>query len=171
MVDDHNRKMHLGHGYSLHVTLARPTSRGEVKLADTDPHSALKIDPRYFSAHEDMSTLMAGTHKALAIMNAPPLAPYRGKLLYPFDAENPAELERDIRRSSDTEYHPCGTCRMGPADDPLAVVDNELCVRGIAGLRVADASIMPQLTAGNTNAPTIMIGEKAVDLIRTAAAA
>jgi choline dehydrogenase-like flavoprotein len=104
----------------------------------------------------------------LKIMNAAPLAAFRGKMLYPLDADDLPAIERELRRSADTEYHPCGTCRMGPATDPMAVVDAQLRVRGIDGLRVVDASIMPTLTGGNTNAPTIMIGEKAVDLIRAA---
>jgi choline dehydrogenase-like flavoprotein len=87
-------------------------------------------------------------------------------MIYPLDAHDPAGIERELRRSADTEYHPCGTCRMGPASDPMAVVDAALRVHGIDGLRVADASIMPTLVGGNTNAPTIMIGEKACDLIR-----
>jgi len=88
--------------------------------------------------------------------------------LYPIDADDPDDLERGIRRSADTEYHPIGTCRMGPAADPMSVVAADLRVHGIDGLRVVDASIMPNLTSGNTNAPTIMIAEKAVDLIRGA---
>ncbi|SPJ17399.1 Alcohol dehydrogenase (acceptor) [Burkholderiales bacterium] len=168
IVDDHTRKRHLGHGYSLHVTLARPRSRGEVRLSGTDPRAPLRIDPRYFSHPDDMATLMAGTRKSLEIMNAVPLAAYRGKMLYPIDADDPDDLERGIRRSADTEYHPIGTCRMGPAADPMSVVAADLRVHGIDGLRVVDASIMPNLTSGNTNAPTIMIAEKAVDLIRGA---
>jgi choline dehydrogenase-like flavoprotein len=166
MVDDHNRKSHLGHGFTLHVTLARPQSRGQVTLAGNDPRAPLRINPRYFSHPEDMPTLVAGTRNALAIINAAPMDPYRGKMLYPIDANDPAGIERELRRSADTEYHPCGTCRMGPASDPMAVVDAALRVHGIDGLRVADASIMPTLVGGNTNAPTIMIGEKASDLIR-----
>jgi choline dehydrogenase-like flavoprotein len=171
MVDDHNRRMHLGHGYCLHVTLARPKSRGTVTLDSADARKPLRIDPRYFNDPDDMRTLLAGTRKALEIMSAPPLARLGGKLLYPFDADDPADVERDIRRSADTEYHPVGTCRMGPASDPMSVVDAELRVHGIKGLRVVDASIMPTLTTGNTNAPTIMIGEKAADLLRGRTAA
>ena len=115
LVDDHNRKSHLGHGFTLHVTLARPQSRGQVTLAGSDPRAPLRIDPRYFSHPEDMPTLVAGTRKALAIINAAPMDPYRGKMLYPLDAKDPAGIERELRRSADTEYHPCGTCRMGPA--------------------------------------------------------
>lgn len=165
IVDDHNRKMHLGHGYTLHVTVARPKSRGQVTLASADPHAPPLIDPRYLSHLDDMTTLVAGTRKAMAVMNSSALAPCRGPMIHPFDVHDTAAIEREIRRSADTEYHPVGTCRMGPASDPMSVVDARLRVHGIHGLRVVDASIMPTLTGGNTNAPTIMIGEKAVDLI------
>jgi choline dehydrogenase len=127
------------------------------------------IDPRYFSHAEDMPTLVKGTQKGLAVMNSAAFAPYRGPMLYPVNASDAADVERDIREHGDTEYHPCGTCRMGPDSDPMAVVDSTLKVRGMVGLRVVDASIMPNLTTGNTNAPTIMIAEKAVDMIRAAA--
>jgi choline dehydrogenase len=90
-------------------------------------------------------------------------------MLYPFDANNPAQIENFLRDHSDTEYHPVGTCKMGPAHDPLTVVDSELRVHGIQGLRVIDASVMPHLVSGNTNAPTIMIAEKGVDFIRAQA--
>lgn len=113
-----------------------------------------------------MHTLMAGMRVARTVMDAPGLSPFRGEMLYPFDADDPRAVERDIRRSADTEYHPVGTCRMGPASDPLAVVGADLRVHGVAGLRVVDASVMPTLTTGNTNGPTIMIAEKAADLIR-----
>ena len=166
IVDDHTRKTHLGHGYSLHVTLARPRSRGEVTLADANPSSAPLINPRYFSDAQDMETLVTGTQKALEIMEGAALAPYRGKLLYPVTRHDRAAVARSLRETADTEYHPVGTCRMGPADDAQSVVDASLRVHGLAGLRVVDASIMPTLIGGNTNAPTIMIAEKAVDLIR-----
>ncbi|MEJ8855615.1 GMC family oxidoreductase N-terminal domain-containing protein [Variovorax robiniae] len=166
IVDDHNRKTHLGHGYSLHVTLARPKSRGQVSLASTDPAVPMQIDPKYFSHPEDMPLMVEGTRKALNIMDAPALAPYRGAMLFPIDKNSDADIERELRRSADTEYHPAGTCRMGPASDPMSVVDSELRVHGLTGIRVVDASIMPTLIGGNTNAPTIMIGERASDFIR-----
>ena len=166
MVDDHNRKLHLGHGYSLHVTLSRPASRGEVRLRGPDARTPLAIDPRYFSHPDDMPILVAGVQRALGVMNASALDAYRGPMLYPVRGDDPIDIEREIRRRSDTEYHPCGTCRMGRSDDPQSVVDAELRVHGMAGLRVADASIMPALITGNTNAPTIMIAEKAADLVR-----
>ncbi|MDO9166253.1 MAG: GMC oxidoreductase, partial [Rhodoferax sp.] len=121
-------------------------------------------DPR------DMATLIKGTQIGHDIMQSKAFAPYRGAMLYPIERDNPAQIEQFLRDHSDTEYHPCGTCKMGPASDPMAVVDPELRVHGIQNLRVVDASIMPQLVSGNTNAPTIMIAEKAADLIRATAA-
>lgn len=91
----------------------------------------------------------------------------RGKMLYPVKSGDTAAMAQDIRNRADTQYHPVGTCKMGPDSDPLAVVDAQLRVKGIAGLRVADASIMPTLVGGNTNAPSIMVGEKCAELIRT----
>jgi len=166
IVDDHARKMHWGHGYTLHVTLMRPKSRGSVTLASRDPMDKPLIDPAFFKEKEDLQTLMAATQMGLRIMQSDGLAAYRGEMLYPFDANNPAQVENFLRDHSDTEYHPVGTCKMGPAHDPLAVVDSELRVHGLQGLRVIDASVMPHLVSGNTNAPTIMIAEKGVDFIR-----
>jgi choline dehydrogenase-like flavoprotein len=165
MVDDHNRKLHLGHGYSVHVTLVRPHSRGRVRLASRDARDALQIDPAYFSDARDMPVLVKGVQRALAVMNGPAFEPYRGPMLYPVSAEDPAGIEREIRRSGDTEYHPVGTCKMGPAGDAMAVVDDALRVHGLQHLRVVDASVMPSLIGGNTTAPVIMIAEKAADLI------
>lgn len=171
IVEDHSRKLHWGHGFGLHVTLTRPQSRGEVRLASSDARQSLLIDPRYFSHPDDMPRLVKGVQKSLAIMNDAALAPWRGKMLSPISADDPAGIERELRRSADTEYHPVGTCRMGPADNPAAVVGPDLRVHGCTGLRVADASVMPNITTGNTNAPSIMIGEKCADLLRAAARA
>jgi choline dehydrogenase-like flavoprotein len=166
IVDDHNRKPHRGHGYSLHVVLARPQSRGTVRLASKEPGDPLMIDPAYFSHPEDMPLLVEGVELAMRVMNDQAFDAHRGPMLFPVDGSDPADIEREIRRSAETEYHPVGTCRMGPASDALAVVDDALCVHGLKGLRVVDASIMPNLIGGNTTAPTLMIGEKAADLIR-----
>ena len=171
MVDDHARKQHLGHGFTVHASLLNPRSRGDVTLASADPNAAPRIDPRYFSDPQDMADLVRGVQRSLEICEGAALAPYRGAMLYAMDRHDPASIEREIRRSADTEYHPVGTCRMGPASEPQAVVDAQLRVHGMQGLRVIDASIMPTLVSGNTTAPTIMIGEKGADMIRSAATA
>jgi len=168
IVDDHARKMHAGHGYTLHVTLMRPQSRGSVTLASRKPTDAPLIDPAFFKHPSDMQTLVAGTQLGLSVMQSPALSSHRGDMIHAVDAHNPAQIESFLRDHSDTEYHPVGTCKMGPVNDPMAVVDAELRVHGLQNLRVIDASIMPHLVTGNTNAPTIMIAEKGVDLIRGA---
>ena len=166
MVEDRSRKLHFGHGFGLHVTLTRPESRGELRLTSADARESLAIDPRYFSAPGDMPRLVKGVQKSLAIMGAPALRPWLGAMARPISADDPQGIERELRQSSDTEYHPVGTCRMGPASDAGSVVGADLRVHGVQGLRVADASIMPRITTGNTNAPTIMIGEKCAELMR-----
>lgn len=168
MVEDHSRKLYFGHGFGLHVTLTRPQSRGEVRLTSPDARESLAIDPRYYSHPDDLPRLVKGVQKSLEIMAAPAMAPWRGAMLRPIAANDPAAIAEELRQSSDTEYHPVGTCRMGPAGDAQAVVGADLRVHGVDGLRVADASIMPRITTGNTNAPTIMIGEKCAELIRRA---
>ena len=168
MVDDHNRKMHLGHGYTLHVTLCRPKSRGSVTLQSAKSTDAPLIDPAFLQHPDDMATLVKGTQIGLDILKAKAFDDYRGDMLYPIDRNNTQQIEAFLRDHSDTEYHPSGTCKMGPQSDPMAVVDAELRVHGIQNLRVVDTSIMPTLTGGNTTAPTIMIAEKAADLLRAA---
>ena len=170
IVDDHARKMHMGHGYTLHVTLMRPKSRGSVTLASRNPTDKPLIDPAFFKHQEDLQTMMQATQMGLRIMESKGLDPYRYEMLYPLNAQDPAQIESFLRDHSDTEYHPVGTCKMGPAQDPMAVVDAELRVHGLQGLRVIDASIMPNLVSGNTNAPTIMIAEKGADFIRFSSA-
>ena len=165
IVDNHGRKLHIGYGYSCHVCALRPYSRGRVFLKSADPMAAPEIDPQYLSDPRDLATTIAGAKMARDILEAPAMARYRHKELYEVeDAMSNKQWEAHIRARADTIYHPVGTCKMGV--DEMAVVDPELRVRGLKGLRVVDASIMPTLTGGNTNAPTIMIAEKAVDLIR-----
>lgn len=165
IVDDHGRKMHLGHGYSCHVDVLRPFSRGTVKLASKDPRASLLIDPKFLSDERDLDLLVKGVQIQQAMMESKPFDAYRGKMLYPVNLNDRAAIVADIRKRADTQYHPVGTCKMGLPSDPMAVVDNQLRVYGITGLRVVDASIMPTVCGGNTNAPTIMIAEKAADMI------
>lgn len=164
LVDDHSRKNHFFPGYSLHVCGLRPKSRGTVRLAGPCATDAPAIDPAFLSDPDDMSVLMRGARLAHAILRAPALAALAGKPMYgALDADGDRTLAQLIRVRADSIYHPVGTCRMG--GDAAAVVDPRLRVRGIEGLRVADASIMPLLVSGNTQAPSAMIGEKAADLI------
>jgi choline dehydrogenase-like flavoprotein len=165
IVDDHARKLHLGHGWSCHVCVLRPFSRGEVGLSDANPLSPPRIDPGFLSDERDADLLHKGVVAMRRILNAPALAKYRKRELYTAGVEDDALMPL-IRARADTVYHPVGTCRMGT--DENAVVDAELRVHGLTGLRIADASIMPTLIGGNTNAPTIMIAEKAADMIRAA---
>lgn len=163
-LDDHARKTHLGHGFSCHACVLRPKSRGYVGLENNDPLAEPLIDPNFLSESEDLDTLVKGIKMMQKILEAPAFDNYRGKPLYPVDMASDDDIKNAIRDRADTVYHPVGTCKMGT--DPLAVVSPELKVYGIEGLRVADASIMPTLIGGNTNAPTIMIAEKGADMIK-----
>jgi choline dehydrogenase-like flavoprotein len=166
IVDDHMRKIHFRHGYSCHVCVLRPQSRGTVGLHSDRASDAPRIDPGYLSDPRDLEVLMRGARQMEALLEAPPLAPWRGPKLYPHDGSD-AALEADIRRRADTIYHPVGTCRMG--EDEMAVTDAGGRVHGVPGLRVVDASLMPLLVGGNTNAPTIMMAEKIAEEVRGAA--
>jgi choline dehydrogenase-like flavoprotein len=161
---DHGRQLTLGHGYSLHVCLLQPDSRGRVQLADRHPHSAPLIDPQFLSAPRDLQRLRDGVRQAQGILAQPALAAYGKEWAASANARTDEQLEHWIRQNADTVYHPVGTCRMG--QDGMAVVDAQLRVHGVPGLRVVDASVMPRIVSGNTNAPTIMIAEKAADWIR-----
>ena len=154
----------MGYGFSCHVCVLRPHSRGSVGLVDANPMSPPRIDPRYLADERDAALSLKGTKIMRKIMEAPALAPYRDKEVYTAGVTSDAELMQHIRARADTIYHPVGTCKMGV--DDMAVVDSQLRVRGVEGLRVVDASVMPTLIGGNTNAPTIMIAEKAADMIK-----
>ena len=157
----------LGHGYFLNAFLLRPRSRGTVRLSGPEIDAAPVIDPKFFSQPEDIKVLLRGVKLARRILNAPAFEPYRGVELSPgVKVQSDADMEAAIRQAAGTAYHPVGTCKMG--NDPQAVVDAQLRVHGVGGLRVADASIMPTIIGGNTNAPSIMIGEKAADMILSA---
>lgn len=164
VVHDHGRKRHLGHGFSLHACVLRPKSRGSVTLASKDPLAAPLIDPAFLTHPEDIVTLAGAYRRTAELLKTSALAPFAKTPLLPEpDLDDEPAIERFLRANSDTIYHPVGTCRMGA--DPDSVVDPTLRVRGVQGLRVVDASIMPTLIGGNTNAPTIMIAERAADLI------
>jgi len=165
IADNHARTVNFGHGYSCHITLLRPESIGEVKLNTNNPEDSLAIDPKFFSHEKDMVIIKQAAKKMQNILEGKPFSPVRKNMLYFVENGDDAQLEHDIRNRADTQYHPCGTCKMGPKSDDMAVVDSQLRVHGMKNLRVVDASIMPKIITGNTNAPTIMIGEKAADMI------
>jgi Choline dehydrogenase and related flavoproteins len=169
IVDNHARTLHAAHGYSCHVCLLRPKSRGKVTLHSADPLQAPDIDPAFLSHPDDIDTLVKGYKMTRKLMDAPALAQVRHKELFTAGVRTDQDIRDVLRARSDTVYHPVGTCRMGI--DAWAVVDPCLRVHGIEGLRVVDASIMPTLIGGNTNAPVMAIAEKAVDLIRAGQAA
>jgi choline dehydrogenase-like flavoprotein len=162
---DHGRKLSLGYGMTLHCCQLRPKSRGYVGLKSADPFADPLIQPNYLSEDDDLAVLLAGLKLGRRILQSPPMQPYTGggELEPGLGASTDAQLIEFIRNQAETIYHPVGTCKMG--SDALAVVDDRLRVHGIAGLRVADASIMPRVIGGNTNAPTMVIGEKAARMV------
>ncbi|GLS14404.1 GMC family oxidoreductase [Hydrogenophaga electricum] len=164
---DHGRQTAFGHGYSCHVCLLRPRSRGTLRLAHTDPQAAPLIDPAFLQDPDDLARLVRGFKLMRHLLSQPALAS-RGcrESAVSRDAQSDAQIEQFIRRHADTIYHPVGTCRMGPDPASGAVTDARLRVHGVDGLRVIDASAIPTIVGGNTNAPVIMMAEKAVDMIR-----
>ena len=164
MLEDHGRTKVKGHGFSGHTCVLRPESRGTVRLASPHAKQAPLIDPAFLTDDRDMATLRRGVRELYRIFAAPALAVYGGKDRQPVDIDDDVALDALIRSRADTVYHPVGTCRMGADAD--AVVDPHLKYRGLDGLYVADASIMPRLISGNTNAPSMMIGERCADFVR-----
>ncbi|WP_206366474.1 GMC family oxidoreductase [Sphingomonas gei] len=163
IVEDHGRTKVKGHGYSCHACVLRPESRGSVRLQSADAAASPLIDPAFLSDPRDMAVLKAGVRAMYRILDTPPLADHKGRDRYPVDLADDIALEALIRARADTVYHPVGTARMGSDDE--AVVDPRLRVRGVDGLYIADASVMPRLIGGNTNAPSIMIGERCAAFI------
>ncbi len=166
-IENHGRTRVFGYGYSLHSCCLQPKSRGEIRLASSDPTKHPAIDPHYLEHEDDALIMLEGLKLARRILAAPAFARFKGQEIEPGPGfQTDADLLSFIREKAETIYHPVGTCRIGAEDDPAAVVDPELKVIGVDGLRVVDASVMPRLIRGNTNAPTIMIAERAADLIR-----
>lgn len=161
----HGFRSPKGHGYTLGAVLLRPKSRGQITLASPDPLAAPLIQPRYFSDADDLETMLAGVKFTRKLANAAPFDPYRGEEVAPGASltEDDA-LKAYILQEFQSLYHPVGTCRMGA--DAASVVDAQLRVRGVDGLRVVDASVMPTLIGGHTVAPALMIAEKAADLLK-----
>ncbi len=165
---DHGFYPLKGDGFTVGATLLHPLSRGCVRLKSADPTAAPAIFAHYAADHEDMESLVRGAQVARQIAHSAALAPYLKAEFLPRSGLPETEAVREmIRQFSITLYHPVGTCKMG--SDPLAVVDAQLRVHGLEGLRVVDASIMPLIPGGNTNAPTIMIAEKGADMILASA--
>ncbi|HEX4095490.1 MAG TPA: GMC oxidoreductase, partial [Caulobacteraceae bacterium] len=166
IMKDHGKQSVPKDGFSVHVCQLRPESRGRVTLASADPMADPAIFANYLATDEDRRALREGTKMMREVAAQAALKPIAGAEVFPGSGvQSDAELDAWIRQTAETIYHPVGTCRMGRAGDPLAVVDAELKVQALAGLRVIDASVMPTLVGGNTNAPTIMIAEKAADMI------
>lgn len=159
LLDDHGRGKLAGHGMTIHTCALRPESRGTIRLRSTDPSAHAAIQPNYLGETYDRKMMLECVRTARSIYAQPAFEPYRGEELLPgTEAATDEDIMAFIRRKAETIYHPVGTCKMGR--DDMAVVGPDLRIHGIEGLSVVDASVMPNLVSGNTNAPTIMIAEK-----------
>ena len=170
LLDDHGRNRLPGDGYTLHACPLRPESRGRITIKSNDPRQPPAIAANYLSRAEDLEMMLECVRLSREVLQQPAFRPFRAHEIFPgADINDRTGLIEFIRAKAETIYHPVGTCRMG--SDPHAVVDARLRVRGVEGLRVIDASVMPTLVGGNTNAPTIMIAEKAAEDILAGAQA
>jgi choline dehydrogenase len=161
--------LHAFPAFTASVCNLKPTSRGHIRIASADSYAPPKISPLYLSTPDDRKVAADALRLTRRIAAAPALAPYRPEEFKPgLQYNTDEELAQAAGAIGTTIFHPVGTCRMGRADDRNAVVDSQLRVIGVAGLRVVDASVMPFITAGNTNSPTIMIAEKAAQMIHSA---
>ena len=168
VLEDHGRERVNAHGFSLHACVLRPESRGTVRLSSGDAAAAPEIDPNFLDDERDMAVMRGGVRLSHRIADAPALQAFGPTDRHPIDLDDDAALDELIRNRADTVYHPVGTCRMG--SDDASVVDPQLKVRGLDGLWIADASVMPKIVSGNTNAPSIMIGERCADFIKASEA-
>jgi choline dehydrogenase len=170
-LDRFGEPLHRFSAFTASVCNLRPTSRGTVGIVSADPDAAPRIAPHYLSTDEDRRVAVESIRLTRRIVGGASLAAYSPTEFLPGEAcQNDEELADAATRIGTTIFHPVGTCRMGPASDPMAVVDHRLRVHGVPGLRIADASVMPTITSGNTNAPTLMIAEKAAAMMRDDAA-
>jgi choline dehydrogenase len=166
---EHGFQQIKGHAFTMGPTLLHPFSRGDIRLRSSNPLDAPAIRANYLSDSRDMDVMLEGIKLSRKLAATKAFDAYRGTELHPGPAaKDDAALRAHIAKFTETLYHPVGTCKMG--NDANAVVDSELRVHGVEGLRVVDASIMPTVVGGNTNAPTIMIAEKAADLIKNGSA-
>jgi choline dehydrogenase len=156
-----------GHGFQVHVGPNKPKSRGRVEIRAADPRHKPSVLFNYMEAEEDREAFRNAIRLTREIMAQPAMAPYNDGEIQPGDAvQSDEEIDAWIRGAAESAYHPSCTCKMGPDDDPMAVLDEDARVRGIEALRVVDSSVFPTITNGNLNAPTIMVAEKAADLVR-----
>ena len=165
-VNEHGRDLRfmMNYGYSAHVALLRPKSRGQVSLFNSNPLASPKIDLNMLSHPDDVRDLTVGVRATRKLLAASAFSEFMADEVYPGEGcQSDEAIEEFLRRKANHIYHPVGTCKMGV--DDMAVVDPRLKVHGLQNLRVADASVMPSIIGGNTNAPTYMIAEKASDMI------
>ncbi|MBT0587445.1 GMC family oxidoreductase [Alteromonas oceanisediminis] len=167
ILEDHGRHSVFGYGYGVHVCCLYPKSRGQIRLQSNHPADHALIEPNYLSHPDDQAVMIEGVRKAREILAAQVFENNHSTEQHPGEAaQTDEQILAFIRERAETIYHPIGTCKIGADDDPLAVVDPQLRVRGVKGLRVVDASVMPSLIGGNTNAPTVMIAERAAEFIQ-----
>jgi len=165
VVNDHGRKPGDRHAFQAHVGPMRATSVGDIRLRSAKPTDHPLLQPNYLSTEQDRLEMRDAVKRAREVFVQAAFDPFRGDEIQPGPkVRSDADIDAFVRDRADSAYHPCGTCKMG--SDPMAVVDAALSVRGLEGLRVVDASIMPDIVSGNLNAPVIMIAEKAADIIR-----
>jgi choline dehydrogenase len=156
-----------GHGFQVHVGPNKPKSRGHIRITSEDPAAKPEILFNYMTAPEDIEAFRACIRLSREIMAQPAMESFRGEEIQPgIEAQSDEAIDAWIRENAESAYHPSCTCKMGSDEDPMAVLDKECRVRGIEGLRVIDSSVFPTIPNGNLNAPTIMIAEKAADIVR-----